>query len=507
MSNSYVTSQTSSCKGLNIASTLSPKIRKHLAIEALANTSTITKLALDANTSRKFIYAQKQKAEESLDETFAEYLSDDKQVLFHLPVTKSWLKQLVISLILICHSSYQGVVEIFRDLFDFSISKGTIHNIVHGVLNQALCINQNQDLSRVRIGAHDEIFQSSSPVLVGCDAASTYCYLLSEEKYRDGNTWGVHLLDLRERQNLKPHHSIADGGAGLRKGQADAWPDIPCHGDVFHALKPFLALTIYLENRAFETLSVKGSIEKKLARPRRLSEHKKYRTLQKQLNAAEKESQKALALADDIRTLYQWFKEEILSLVGPAHLERQELFDFVVEELQTREPLYFRRIKPVRTFLKNHRNNLLAFVEEIDCGMTIIAQEFQIDPRHVRALYELQGMPFSSQSRWEQESGLRNALRVKFHPVESEIKQILSDTIRASSVVENLNSRLRNYFTLRRLLGKEYLAVLQFFLNHRRFMRSKHPERVGKSPRELMTGQCHPHWLELLGFDLFKQAA
>ena len=35
-------------------------------------------------------------------------------------------------------------------------------------------------------------------------------------------------------------------------------------------------------------------------------------------------------------------------------------------------------------------------------------------------------------------------------------------------------------------------------------MRSEHPERVGKSPVELTTGQPHPHWLELLGFERFR---
>jgi hypothetical protein len=75
---------------------------------------------------------------------------------------------------------------------------------------------------------------------------------------------------------------------------------------------------------------------------------------------------------------------------------------------------------------------------------------------------------------------------------------------RASSLVENLNSRLRNYFFLRRQLGAPCLNLLQFFLNHRTFLRSHRPERVGKSPKELMTGQSHPHWLELLGFTRFQ---
>jgi hypothetical protein len=41
--------------------------------------------------------------------------------------------------------------------------------------------------------------------------------------------------------------------------------------------------------------------------------------------------------------------------------------------------------------------------------------------------------------------------------------------------------------------------LLQFFLNHRRFLRSEHAERVDHSPAELLTGACQAHWLEMLG--------
>ena len=82
----------------------------------------------------------------------------------------------------------------------------------------------------------------------------------------------------------------------------------------------------------------------------------------------------------------------------------------------------------------------------------------------------------------------------------------LSDrVVRASSLVENLNSRLRSYFFLRRQLGKDYLTLLQFFLNHRRYLRSEDPSRVGKSPAELLTGEPHAHWLELLGYTRFSR--
>ena len=86
----------------------------------------------------------------------------------------------------------------------------------------------------------------------------------------------------------------------------------------------------------------------------------------------------------------------------------------------------------------------------------------------------------------------------KFHALFDTVSRAMADTPRSSSLVENLNSRLRTYFTLRRHLGGSYLDLLRFFLNHRRFMRSRRAERQGKSPRELMTGQGHPHWLTLL---------
>jgi len=86
------------------------------------------------------------------------------------------------------------------------------------------------------------------------------------------------------------------------------------------------------------------------------------------------------------------------------------------------------------------------------------------------------------------------------------VGKALKETPRASSMVENLNSRLRNYFFLRRSLGAPYLSTLQFFLNHRCFLRSEVPQRVGKSPKQLLTGEAHPHWLELLGFNRFQRA-
>ncbi len=113
------------------ANDLNPQQRQRLAVEALAGTQPLSRLADDHEVSRKFVYQQAGKAQQALDRAFAPQPNDAQQVLFTIPVTKSLLRPIVLGLILICHSSFRGVVEFLRDLFDYHLSVGTVANILH----------------------------------------------------------------------------------------------------------------------------------------------------------------------------------------------------------------------------------------------------------------------------------------------------------------------------------------------------------------------------------------
>jgi hypothetical protein len=505
MSTFIHTSSQGNFKRASVAQTLNFMQRQEIALKAVSNKAPITQVADHYGISRKFVYQQKAIALKGVTEAFTPPCNSD--ILFYLPVTKEWIQQFSLSLVLICHSSYQGVIEIFRDLFDYDISKGNLHNIVYGALTQAEQINRQQDLSQVKVGAHDEIYQAQDPVLVGCDAHSTYCYLLSLEEHCDANAWGVHLLDLQEKQGLKPDHTIADGGRMARSGQTEAWPNIPCHGDVFHALKPFNDLLSYVDNRAMESLKIIEEIKHKLNHPwGKTKKEEKRKELFEKLILAEEGSEKVLCLLEDLTTLYRWVQKDILCLAGPSYNDRLALLNFVVAELQLRESANPHRIGPVRKYLEINRDNLLAFVPLLEKRLGEIADHHKIPLKAVEEMHRLASISKSCQKHWEQYTRLYQQLGSKFYRAKAEIDQLLKSTVRASSVVENLNSRLRNYFSLRRHLGKDYLEILRFFLNHRRFMRSDREERIGKSPTELLSGKNHPHWLEMLGFTLFKQA-
>jgi len=485
------------------AKLLSPDQRQQLAVAVLAGTQPIGRLADAHDVSRKFVYQQADKAQHALDQAFTPPLPDEQHILFRIPVTKALLRQIVLGLVLICHSSFRGVVEFLKDLFDFPLSLGTVANIVQAAVAPARAINEAQTLSAIAVGAHDEIYQSRQPVLVGVCAHSRYCYLLAQEQHRDAATWQQHLLDLKER-DFRPDATIGDFAGGLRAGQKLALPEVPCRGDVFHALYECGKVVRHLESLAYQALSVRLDLERQLNTPGKRRDRFKG-SLTQRLRYARPAETEAIAVYDEVAVLVSWLRDDILSVRGPALATRRELYDFVIAELQAREPSGPKRLREIRKLLQNQREELLAFVGDLEETLAAVAAGWQVSEAVVKELFEVQLLPPDSPGRGPREAALRQRLRGRYHGLSRMVAAVAKRVVRASSVAENLNSRLRGYFFLRRELGAGYLSLLQFYLNHRRVPRSNQAERVGKSPAEVLTGQSQPHWLEQLGYQRFQR--
>src|SRR5690242_2430826 len=362
------------------AARLSESGRKDLAVQALARSVTISDLSTRHGVSRKFVYQQANKARRALDDAFISADADD-EVLFEIAVTKRWLRQVIVALALMCRGSYLGIIEFLRDLLGASISLGTVHTGLRSAAAQAGLINRGQDLSCIRTGLHDEIFQGGTPVLAGVCAESTYCYLLVAAEHRDADTWGVHLLDAA-KQGLKPDYTIADAGQGLRAGQKAAWGGTPCHGHVFHIIRQCEGLANTLSHLAKGATSRRKKLEVKVGR------------------AGQAGLDDALvsewALARQCETQAQWLSRDVLALAGPNLATRQELFDFIADELERLEPADARRIRPVRVALRNQRNDLLAFAGVLDDKLAGIARTLKISPALVREACMLHRLPTTS---------------------------------------------------------------------------------------------------------------
>jgi RecA/RadA recombinase len=70
--------------------------RQQLAVQVLARTEPVTKLAERHGVSRKFVYHQADKGAQALEQAFQSPRPNDEEVLFYLPVTRAWLHQVVL---------------------------------------------------------------------------------------------------------------------------------------------------------------------------------------------------------------------------------------------------------------------------------------------------------------------------------------------------------------------------------------------------------------------------
>ena len=208
----------------------------------------------------------------------------------------------------------------------------------------------------------------------------------------------------------------------------------------------------------------------------------------RKLGYARSAEAKAIALAEETALLAHWLQYDILSVAGPNYATRRDLLDFVEAELRARESACPHQIKPVRTMLENQGDNLLAFTVQLDRDLENLAQDWQISVATAREVLEVQYLPVRNPKWWSRVAALRETLRGRYHGVCADVRELSDRVVRASSLVENLNSRLRTYFFLRRQLGKDYLTLLQFFLNHRRYLRSEDPSRVRQESRGVTDG-------------------
>ncbi len=314
----------------------------------------------------------------------------------------------------------------------------------------------------------------------------------------------MRLLELAEC-GFAPEAIVADFGTGLRAGQALALPEVPCRGDVFHLIHDLEPVVTYLENRAYDALDACARLEREQAQQRR--QGRPTHGVAQRLWRARVACDAAITLADDVRLLGKWLRQDVLALAGPGSADRLVLYDFIVGELRTRVASCPHRLGPLCRLLKNRRDDLLGFARALEEELGRMAMAWEVSPEVLRRLLNARCRDERDPRRRVEESAVRRPLGGWYEPACRAIDALVTGTVRASSLVENVNGRLRTDFSLRRHLGPEYLELLRFYLNHRVLERSERPERVGKTPAELLTGVAHGHWLELLGFTRFARPA
>lgn len=482
-----------------ISATRIPSVKKcAMALQAMGRQQTITEISQHFQCSRTTVHLQKNRALEAVTNAFEE---GSDEILYTMPITKSFIHQIVVGLFCICGSSYRGIMFFLQNIFDYPISLGSVFNIINTAADKAKYINGGYDLGSIKSSAADEVFHRHQPILSVVDIESRFCALLAKENDRDHETWGIHLLDL-ESSGYAPDVSIIDNAKGLVKGHEIIVPMTTLRYDHFHFIRDLKDCGRFLRNQVASkttaTLKLVSRAEKEPSGQKKEEQTTALSVALTELGALEK----TVAI---FHLLSQWLQHDVLQLAGYAPQVRAMLYDFIVTEMTTIAELHPHRINAIVTSLNFRRAALLDVADALNDQFTELAAQYNISIDAVWNICYTTKYGIDHCSYHDQSWALEVLMGEKYDEIEDAVLAIMEKTHRCSSMVENLHSRLRPYLVEQKFVSQKILNLLQFYLNHKPFMRSKHDRLVNKTPAHAMTGKAHLPWLEMLGFACFSR--
>ena len=479
---------------------LSAEERKAIAFDAI-NFSNVTEIAKNNQVSRNTVYAQKKKAHQAIDGTFEE--SDTEGVQFNLPVTSSLIKQTVLALALICKSSHRDIKQFMKDILDYPISIGSVFNILNQSASKAIQVNEGYDLSVIKQSAADEIFHRNKPVLAVVDIPSRFCAKLSKEDRRDADSWEITLMDMTDK-GFEPESVIIDQAAGLSKACENQLANTNIHYDHFHLIRDSKTLVRRLKSRKESMMTVAITLFEK--RDRLRDKGKDTSGLSSQITEASAEACETNRLYEQVNTLCTWLQYDVLQHASFNPEDRDQLYDFIVEELAL-----LRVHSQIDSFVRSlifQKKRLLSVSHTLNSHFEIIANDQGISINDVWQICYFTRFEIQADRYHFYAQNLADKLgELDYDQIEDQVIEAMAKTPRCSSMVENFNSRIRLFLDPRKQITPKRLALCQFILNHRPFQRSANDDLVGKTPAEALTQRSHPHWLEMLGYQRFQQAA
>jgi len=447
----------------------------------------VAEISNETGMSHEYIYQQKAKVLQ-----YAKDLDNGKPEVPVLELDKKTIDRIILSLSLDCQSPADGIVRFFENAIGkATVSPGYISGLLKEAAKRAQAFDDQIDLSGISQGANDEIFQCGVPVLTGIDPESTFTYLLEEASNRTAETWALYLND-RKWHGLNLKTSINDSGTGLMAGIPQAFPDSEIQSDTFHPTFTMGREIAKLERSVYKLMKGEHDINKNLAGKKPRAKNKDA------LNEIQPKVKEAIKLYDLLYILFTWFKE-LLSFSGYSMTEAMDLVEWVLQEMDILAGKNNGLRKEI-TKAKKMLPSLLSFIGRLERAMEVSARKMGLPVEGFRLMYRqmscILGSPENNEMLYKQVL----VLGERYLEAREEFDRLLNGIKKASSLVENLNGRIRVFIEVKRIIPPRFFVLLKVYFNTRRYKRSRCKERIGKSPLELLTGTSQPGFLEALGY-------
>ena len=418
-----------------------------------------------------------------------------------LVVTDIDIDKAVLSLALDGHSALEGIHRVLTCIYgaDATPSIGYTSMLLNRAGAFAAQITRTISLNGISQGANDEIFDDSDyPVFTGVDVESTYIYLMQLMDDRKGTTWQQAMDSLKEiGLNLKA--AISDAGSGLLKGIRAAFPEADVQIDVFHVLRDIGRAVYRFKEHILKDIAECYDMETAVKR----SKHPERDSVKAKKKKLAKRQAMHASMVEDydlIECLYSWL-HELVSFSGYDYDEVIALAKWVLDEMAAvaRHHNWAYKLSEEIWHLNDRLPATLLFLSRLFNGFRQAARQMGLPEEAFRLLYRRLGTSKDSDAYTELTC---QALEVigdaRFSAAEKVHDRIVRYIKRASSMVENVNSRLRAYMNIKKHVSNDFYSLVQLHLNTKKYRRSRVESRKGYSPVELLTGQPWPELIDLL---------
>jgi hypothetical protein len=478
---------------------LDPQTRIHIVMLAWLHQGIygkMTQIATYYRISRTLLYQLLLAANLQLEVLFS-----DEKLLFqkdHQP-----FEHLLLLLRLEGNCSLLSISAILQALPYHPHSVGSLSQFFHSA-GQMLPSTLLMPSKKVVFYLSDEIFAVHVPILLTIDAQSTTILNIELASDRSAETWRGHF------EALEQHHFVSlgmasDRGLGLVAGYQAAC-DMPLWvADYFHEFRDLFEVLHQLERKAYAAIAKEDDAARKFAGAK--SETNLAKRLQ-QYDTAQQACEQAMALYDQLAMRLHLLREALHVCSPHGRLRTQEnvrserllLFDMIQE-------LDCAAITHALTPMRTHIDDLVvpfkhaeAIATELRCVVPHEALDFLVLAWHHEHLSYQSGSKPKRDFQKERDfwlAGAEGLLGDEFDTLKALVFDKLDTIVRASSLVEMVNSLIRPYLnSCKGQITQETLNLIMFYHNHRRYKSGK---RQGKAPLELLTGKpLEAPWWELL---------
>jgi hypothetical protein len=481
---------------------LSPQARLELGCMAFRQQGfygAITDLAASFGVSRWLVYHLLHVLVPVLLEAAQPKPPGPKPLARELRVDKGHLDRAIVTLRVAGNVPLEGIQRCLEEVLGTRRSIGYLSEVITQAQQEAAAFQANLGCEVAGTGLLDDLFVHRGPILVAVEPHSTALLLLSKEETRDGDTWGVRLLETQEH-GFQFTQVASDQAKGIAAGvQAALGEDTLHQADVGHLFGEAARLEAQVERAAYKAIGEEAE------RWSVLDSAKSERVIAARIEAWETAPQKmeqAMSLYEDV----QFLASELYGLftpVGPDGVPRSRTavqgdLDALLALLSE---IPHAKVQDLRKRLATQQESLLGFWEDWERRL---AELREILP-HEEVLQALLLEYFLGRRKPSQ--AMQGALKKAKAFVETHLGEqavllreegasLLDPLVRSSALVETANSWLRPYLNTRKGVSQGFLDLIRMYRNTRTSRRGK---RKDHSPFDLLGVALPKDWLSLVG--------